>query len=338
MSNVSFFRNPEIKKSLLFFSILTFLATGISFIYGNKCGIFTFILCLMFILSHFIITYKRYTKIAQLSNKIDKILHGKDFIDLNEYSEGELSILQDEVQKLIIRLKEQAEMLKKEKVYLADSLADISHQIRTPLTSINILLSLLSKKELPYKKRQELVNETEMLLSRIEWLISALLKISRLDAGTVTLQRKTVLVSELIKLSIASIAIPLELREQQIEVNINGDETYKGDLSWSVEAIGNIIKNCMENTQKGGKITIQAEENPIYTEIVISDNGPGIDREDLPHLFKRFYKGKNAGSHSVGIGLALARTIIANQNGTVKAENKMDGGAKFTVRFYKQTI
>src|SRR5690606_23390491 len=209
--------------------------------------------------------------------------------------------------KLIIRLKEQAEMLKKEKVYLADSLADISHQIRTPLTSINILLSLLSKKELPYKKRQELVNETEMLLSRIEWLISALLKISRLDAGTVTLQRKTVLVSELIKLSIAPIAIPLELREQQIEVNINGDETYKGDLSWSVEAIGNIIKNCMENTQKGGKITIQAEENPIYTEIVISDNGPGIDREDLPHLFKRFYKGKNAGSHSVGIGLALAR-------------------------------
>ena len=165
-------------------------------------------------------------------------------------------------------------MLKKDKIYLADSLADISHQIRTPLTSINILISLLSKEQLSYEKRQELINEIEMLLSRIEWLISALLKMSRLDAGTVTLQRKRVLVSELIKLSTAPITIPLELREQQIEVNMNGEETYEGDLSWSVEAIGNILKNCMENMQKGGKITIQAEENPIYTEIIISDNGP----------------------------------------------------------------
>jgi signal transduction histidine kinase len=118
---------------------------------------------------------------------------------------------------------------------------------------------------------------------------------------------------------------------------MNGDETYEGDLSWSVEAIGNILKNCMENMQKGGEITIQAEENPIYTEIIISDNGPGIDKEDLPHLFKRFYKGKNASSQSVGIGLALARTIITSQNGTVRAENKSNGGARFTVRFYKKT-
>lgn len=195
----------------------------------------------------------------------------------------------------------------------------------------------MSKEQLSYEKRQELINEIEMLLSRIEWLISALLKMSRLDAGTVTLQRKRVLVSELIKLSTAPITIPLELREQQIEVNMNGEETYEGDLSWSVEAIGNILKNCMENMQKGGKITIQAEENPIYTEIIISDNGPGIDKEDLPHLFKRFYKGKNASSQSVGIGLALARTIITSQNGTIRAENKSNGGARFTVRFYKKT-
>jgi signal transduction histidine kinase len=334
---MSFFRNPEIKKSLLFFSILTLIATGISFIFEIRYGIFTFILCLIFIFCHFVITYRRYIKIARLSSKIDRILHGEKFIDLSEYSEGELSILQDEIQKLIIRLKEQTEMLKKDKIYLADSLADISHQIRTPLTSINILISLLSKEQLSYEKRQELINEIEMLLSRIEWLISALLKMSRLDAGTVTLQRKRVLVSELIKLSTAPITIPLELREQQIEVNMNGEETYEGDLSWSVEAIGNILKNCMENMQKGGKITIQAEENPIYTEIIISDNGPGIDKEDLPHLFKRFYKGKNASSQSVGIGLALARTIITSQNGTVRAENKSNGGARFTVRFYKKT-
>lgn len=333
---MSFFRNPEIKKSFLFFSILTLSATVFAFIFESRYGIFTFILCLIFSLSHFVITYKRYRKIAKLSDKIDRILHGDKFIDLNEYSEGELSILQDEIQKLIIRLKEQTEMLKKDKVYLADSLADISHQIRTPLTSINILLSLLSKSEISYKRRQELVNEIEVLLSRIEWLISALLKMSRLDAGTATLQCKTVLVSELIKLSIAPITIPLELRKQEIELNMDGDETYEGDLSWSVEAIGNILKNCMENTQKGGEIIIQVEENPIYTEIIISDNGPGIDKDDLPHLFERFYKGKNASGQSVGIGLALARTIIIGQNGSIKAENKNNGGARFIVRFYKK--
>lgn len=335
MSNVSFFKNPEIKTSIFIYLALTFLSTDLGFAFGLKIGIFTLIICILFSLSHFVPTYRRYLKISGLSREIDNILHGKDSINLDDYSEGELSILQTEVQKLTIRLREQNEALQKDKAYLADSIADISHQIRTPLTSINLLISFLTKRNLSEERRLEIVRELEMLLSRIEWLISALLKMSRLDAGMENLQRNTVSVAELIKLSVAPVAIPMELREQEIEIRMKGDETYVGDLAWSVEAIGNILKNCMEHIEKGGKIVIEASENPIYTEIVISDNGPGIDKEDLPHLFERFYKGKNSSDQSFGIGLALARMIITGQNGTIKAGNNSDGGARFTVRFYK---
>lgn len=335
VNRVSFFRNPEIKTSFFIFLLLTLISAGLGFVFDYKTGIYTLAVCLLFSLIHFIITYRRYSKISGLSRQIDSILHGKDSISLDEYSEGELAILSTEVQKLTIRLREQNGALQRDKAYLADSIADISHQIRTPLTSINILLSLLSKRNLHEERRQEIVRELETLLIRIDWLISALLKMSRLDTGTVKFQRKTLSVAELIEQSIVPIAVPMELREQQIEIQMKGDEAYEGDFAWSVEAIGNILKNCMEHIQKGGKIVVEASENPIYTEIVISDNGPGIDKEDLPHLFERFYKGKNSSDQSFGIGLALARMIITSQNGTIKAGNNSGGGARFTVRFYK---
>jgi signal transduction histidine kinase len=308
------------------------------FVLDTAFGVLAVCLSMAFTIAHFAVTYQRYRKIAGLSSKIDGILHGDDSINLEDYSEGELAILQNEISKMVVKLREQSDALLREKTYLSDSIADISHQIRTPLTSINLMLSFLSKPGLPDERRIKLVKELEWLLSRIDWLVSALLKISKLDAGTVILKRETVSVAELIKRSTALIAIPMELREQKIEIRMNGGETYTGDLSWSVEAIENILKNCMEHTQKGGAIIINCTENALYTEIVISDNGYGIDEEDLPHLFKRFYKGKNSSDQSTGIGLALARMIIINQNGTVKAENNIDAGARFTIRFYKSIL
>jgi len=284
---------------------------------------------------HFLSTYKRYRRISGLSLKIDEILHGQEGINLNEYSEGELSVLQNEVQKLVVRLREQSDALRQDKVYLADSIADISHQIRTPLTTINIILSFLSRTGISEERRLELTNELKMLISRIDWLISALLKIAKLDAGTVNFQKDTISVQELIKRAAEAIAIPMELREQKLQVAINGNVTYEGDLPWSVEAVENILKNCMEHTPAGGTINISATENAIYTEISISDNGYGIAEEDLPHIFERFYKGKNSSDQSIGIGLALARMIITKQNGTVKADNNKGAGARFTIRFYK---
>ncbi|MGI6084851.1 MAG: sensor histidine kinase [Acetivibrionales bacterium] len=335
---MGFFRNPEIKKSLMLYALLIFSLTLTGYFFGINYGMTVFIISLLFVSLHYLITFNRYKKIAGLGREIDKILHGKESIDLEEYSEGELSILQSEILKLTVQLREQAWALKQDKIYLADSIADISHQIKTPLTSINIILTLLSNPDLSEKRRKELFNELETLLGRIDWLIMTLLKISRLDTGTVKFKKERIIISDLIDLAVMPVAISLELREQEIHKRMSGTESFTGDLSWTVEAIENILKNCMEHTQRGGKIIIAAHENVLYTQLTITDNGPGIDEDDLPHLFERFYKGKNSTGQSMGIGLALARMIIISQNGAIKAENARDGGARFTIRFYKGIV
>lgn len=335
---MSFFRNPEIRQTLFAHLLLAVALTGTGFWIGREAGFLALAASLLFAAVHFAFTYRRYQKIAALSREIDSILHGKESIDLHEYSEGELAILQSEIYKLTIQLREQADALQKDKVFLADSIADISHQIKTPLTAVNLLVSRLSNPELTEPQKKRLLKEIEMLLSRIDWLISALLKMAKLDAKTANLQQQTVPVAEVIKRAAATLAVPMELREQQLHVSLNGDETFTGDLSWSVEAIANILKNCMDHTPNGGEIHVSAHENAIFTEITISDNGCGIDEKDLPHIFERFYKGRNSSSQNIGIGLALARAIITNQNGTIKAENNPTGGARFTVRLYKGVI
>lgn len=257
-----------------------------------------------------------------MANQLDQILYGSKDVTFSDYQEGELAILNNEIGKLVNRLKEQSESLKKDKIYLADSIADISHQIRTPLTSINLIVDFLKEPELSLKKRQELLWEMEKLLNRIDWLVGTLLKISKLDAGTITLRKDGVNLKELIKKAEESIAIPMELRGQKFSLICNGTEAFCGDFFWSLEPITNIIKNCMEHTPDGGTITVTLEENPIYSSIEIEDTGAGLEKEDCLHLFDRFYKGKNSSADSVGIGLALAKMIIHNQNGTIKAENK----------------
>ena len=159
---------------------------------------------------------------------------------------------------------------------------------------------------------------------------------SKLDAGTVQFVEETVPAERLLRLAAEPLLVPVELREQ--ELIIEGTGMFTGDVSWTSEAVTNILKNCMEHTPAGGRIAVKAQENPLYFEIVISDNGSGIHEDDLPHIFERFYKGKNSDGKSFGIGLALARMIVTSQNGTVKAENMREGGARFTLRFYKGAV
>jgi signal transduction histidine kinase len=278
--------------------------------------------------------YKRYKRIQELSADINRILHEDIHISLEKYEEGELSILESEVQKMVVRLREQQQQLMADKMYLADAIADISHQIRTPLTSINLLLSFLSEPDITEEKRQKTVRELYELLSRIDWLVTTLLKISKLDAGTIQLKQEEIFMKELIKQSVEPLLIPIELRGQ--ELHIVADGYFLGDINWTSEAIGNIVKNCMEHTPVEGVLTISAKENTLYREIIIEDTGCGIAAEDLPHLFERFYKGKNSSDKSFGVGLALARSIIKAQNGTIKAENREVCGARFIIRFYKE--
>lgn len=330
-------RNREVRITLLLYSVLCLLAVGIAFSWEKQFGLFTLLLSFIFIIIYYVSTYFRYKKITQLSADIDRILHGIDSkILLDQYSEGELGILQSEINKMTVRLRQQRQQLQDDKIYLADSIADISHQIRTPLTSINLLVQFLSEPQLTEQRRSQLIRELSELLQRIDWLITTLLKISKLDAGTVSFKAEKMSLSQLIQTASAPLLIPMELREQTLEVKAYG--SFYGDMAWSSEALGNIIKNCMEHTPHGGSIRITAEDNALFSQITVCDNGTGIDPEDLPHIFERFYKGKNSGDKSFGIGLALARSIIAKQNGTVKAENNPSGGALFTIRFYKGTI
>lgn len=329
-------KNKEVRGALLWQLSVSVIACPLCFLFDLRAGLTVVVLSLLLMLIFCIGTYKRYRRIASLADAINQVLHGDNSIDFDNYSEGELSILHSEIYKMTVRLREQQQKLLSDKEYLADSLADISHQIRTPLTSINLLVERLSASGLTDECRHQLTNELYGLLDRIDWLITTLLKISKLDAGTVQFNKDTVSLEMLINKSCAPLLIPVELRGQELIICAEGN--FYGDSAWTSEAVGNIVKNCMEHTPDGGKIEIEAAENALYSEIVIKDNGTGISPEDLPHIFERFYKGKDSDGKSFGIGLALSRMIIAGQKGTVKAENRKNTGAMFTLRFYKGTV
>lgn len=335
---MGFFRNPEIKKTAIIWGIISAAAVAAAFGAGRRCGFTALALCLAYSAVHFAVTYKRYKHIAKLSAEVDKVLHGDARIELSEFDEGELNILSNEIHKMTLRLGEQADRLAADKEYLADSIADISHQIRTPLTSVSLLTEFLSEPELDKERRIKYVKELFELLDRIDWLINTLLKMSKFDAGTVYFDRRETNVLKLVKRAYEPIAIPMELRGQSFEADIPEDMTLDCDARWTMEAVENILKNCMEHTPEGGSLTVKGEDNAVYTSITISDTGNGIRREDLPNIFKRFYKGKDSASGSVGIGLALSRMIISGQGGSIKAYNGRNGGAVFEIKFYKSVV
>lgn len=279
----------------------------------------------------------RYKKISEMSSIIDKVLHSGKNIPVSETYEGELGVLSSEIHKMTVKITEQSEQLLADKIRLTNAIADIFHQLRTPLTSMNIAAAMLSDEEISYEKRVRLSHELKRQLERIQWLVESLLKLSKIDAGTAVFTCEKISVMELVRNASEPFEIPMELREQNFVTEIS-DESINADISWTTEAIGNILKNCMEHTHAEGTIKVTAEENALFTEIIISDTGDGFDADDIPYLFDRFFKGKNSVPESIGIGLALSRVIIAAQNGTIKAENSPEGGAKFTIRFYKGAV
>lgn len=284
----------------------------------------------------------RKRKIRKLTELIDRILHGEEGVSIEECKEGEIEVLASEIQKMTIRLKEQSDALMADKRDLANALYDISHQLRTPLTSMNIEVEMLSKEDLDYERRLKLKRDLKSSLGRIDWLVESLLKLSKIDAKTASFEHEEVKVRELVEKSAEPLLVSMELRNINFHMEVQ-DETYVGDLRWSMEAIGNLLKNALEHTAVGGTISVKSEENPLFTEITVSDDGEGFCEEDIPNLFKRFYRGKNASEQSIGIGLALARSVIQEQNGTIKAMNLKTPngeiqGACFVVRFYKSVI
>lgn len=331
-----FYNNKELKISLVLLSLVTAILTLIGLSLSVTAGVLILISGLVAIAIHLSTEYYRYRKLQKLSSDLDKLLIDGIPLPIRDYQEGELSILANHIQKLTLRLIESAEVVEADKKHLADSLADISHQLRTPLTSMNLTTSMLRESNLTDERRMELTGELRRLLTRTEWLVETLLKISKLDAGTVNLAQKKIPIRHLIDRAAAPLAIPMDLRNQALIVHCK-EESVNCDLVWTAEAIGNILKNCMEHTPGSGTITVTSSETALYTQIEVTDTGSGFDPKDIPHLFERFYKGSNASENSYGIGLALARTVITSQNGTVQAMNGKCG-AKFVIKFYKQVI
>lgn len=329
-------RNKDSRLLFFLFGAIAFIESAAGFLISTKTGLLLLGQAAALGAAAAVVQKYRHKRIADLSLELDKLLHGNYDVDFSCYSEGELAILQNELTKVTITLKEQAGRLQDEKVRLADSIADISHQIRTPLTALNLNLSFLGTEECLPKERKEKLMQARMLVKRMEWLIEALLKLSKLDAGTIIFANESVDIIELFQKAAKPFEILLDLHGQTLNVSkIPKQCRFMGDFSWSVEAVSNVLKNCIEHAGEGSMIWVSAGENAIYTEILIEDNGPGIAVEDLPHLFERFYKGKNSSSQSVGIGLALSRAILVRENGIIQAENRREGGARFNIRIYK---
>lgn len=348
-------KNPEVKKEFFIYIFISFIGAALCYLLsvyaslrsnyraliigmvGPALAVCVLLLGLAFSMVHLYFSSRRFKRVADLSESIDRVLHGTESIVIKGSDEGELSILSSEIQKMTVTLREQTELLKADKIRLTDAIADIFHQMRTPLTSMNLVVTLTTDEDLSYERRVQLTRELKKQLERMQWLVEALLKLSKIDAGTAIFVSEPVKVRELLSKASEPFLIPMELRGQELKISVS-DEEYMGDLYWSVEAIGNLLKNAMEHTPEGGSVIVIAKETSIYTEITVEDTGSGFAQEDIPYLFDRFYKGKNASEGSIGIGLALSRAIITAQNGTIKAENREGGGARFIVRFYKTIV
>ena len=287
-----------------------------------------------------LLTYDRRQVRAQLislSGYLQQLEAGNYTLDIRDNGESQFSHLKNDLYKITVRLREQAEQLRLEKLTLSDAIADISHQIKTPLTSLFVLVDVLAEYP-PEDEQREFIARMRSQLGRIQWLISALLKLSRLDAGTANLKREPVNISRLVTRALEPLQIPIELKNQHIRVEGDTQAGFQGDLHWSTEALTNVIKNCIEHTPDGGQIEISYAENALYSEITVSDNGEGIASEDLPRIFTRFFKGKNASENSVGIGLALAKSIFLEQGGDITVTSRPGEGTRFSIKVFRGLV
>lgn len=317
-------------------------------------AICTFVTGLIVTVIFMILTNRRYRALAKMAANLDRVLAGERDIRLRDMSEGELAILSSEIDKVIARLNLTVDELQAEKLALSDALADISHQLKTPLTSIAISTELIRDRLSARGDSEDLVERLrliQMLQARVEDLVAALLKLARIDAGVIKLVCGAVDARELVRKSFEPLAIAFDIADVRFSADVQDGASYEGDLTWSVEALENILKNCMEHTPAGGCVSVRVTEDVLACRIRIEDTGPGIAESDLPHIFERFYRGSRDASAApsevnpagVGIGLALSKSLVTAQGGTLTAENLRDEngnitGAAFNLVFFKTVV
>lgn len=298
----------------------------------NTLILFILILSIIF----FKYNHSESKKINEITKYIEEINRGNYKLNIEENTEDELSILKNELYKITIMLKEVAENSQKDKTTLKDSLSDISHQIKTPITSILIMLdNILSDENMPEDIKKDFIKDIKREIVNIKFLVESILKLSKIDSNSIKFIKKEVFIKDIINEAVKNVSMLSELKN--IKIIVSGDDSIKTicDLKWQVEAITNILKNCIEHSYENKKIYINYNQNNMYTELKIEDNGTGIDAKDLPHIFERFYKGKNSSSDSVGIGLALSKSIIESNNGYIQVDSELNKGTIFIIKYLK---
>lgn len=293
-------------------------------------GVFGILLCVVFI---------RYCKMQkkqrlEIVKCLEKINNREYDLDLDGSTDDDMSLLKQEIQKTTVMLREYADNSMTEKEILKNSLADISHQLKTPLTSILITTeNILDDDDMPVEIRRDFVMDIVHNAHAINFLVKSLLTLSMLDSGTVELKFKKVSVEKIIDECISRTEVLADIRDVKIEKSVKNDFKLDCDFRWICEAVSNIVKNCIEHTDSGGYVRISAEKNSMYSEITISDNGCGISPKDLPNIFERFYKAQNSSPSSVGIGLSLAKSIVEKTGGYITADSELGVGTTFKLRF-----
>ncbi len=326
-------RNKEIAIISVVLFILGVLTVFISYNINVLAGFVCFAGMTAVNAVFFWFTRKRYKDIASLSAYLNGLISGK--MPVHGNTEGELGILKSDIYKLASRLTEQAATLQKEKTALQELLSDISHQLKTPLTSLSVMAELLQNENLPMGKRQEFCQNLINSISRMEWLILSLLKMAKIDSGSVSFMKEPVMVRDLFSSVEKYLGLVAEMKNVRLLWEGDDFTAVLCDRNWTLEAMSNITKNALEHSKEGGVVTIGCGENNLFSFITVSDSGKGIASEDLPHIFKRFYKSKHASPDSIGIGLHLSLAIMQRQNGDIEVKNLPEGGASFVLKLFK---
>ena len=307
----------------------TFLIINMSFLIITIAS-----LCILY----FRYNYKRKNDIKDIIKYIEQINRRNYELEIDTISEDELSILKNEIYKTAVMLKEAALNSNKDKLNLKKSLEDISHQLKTPLTSILVLLdNLIDEPDMDFSIRNDFIIDIKRNVININFLVQALLKLSKFDANTVHFIKKENDLEMIVKEAIKNVSTLCDLRNINIKLNTLENAKVDCDAKWQIEAITNIIKNAIEHSKDNSSIIINIDNNRVYSKIEVIDFGDGISKRDIKHIFERFYNGENATSNSIGIGLALAKTIIEEDKGTIAVESN-ESNTKFTIKYFKLTF
>ena len=307
----------------------TFLIINMSFLIITIAS-----LCILY----FRYNYKRKNDIKDIIKYIEQINRRNYELEIDTISEDELSILKNEIYKTAVMLKEAALNSNKDKLNLKKSLEDISHQLKTPLTSILVLLdNLIDEPDMDSSIRNDFIIDIKRNVININFLVQALLKLSKFDANTVHFIKKENDLEMIVKEAIKNVSTLCDLRNINIKLNTLENAKVECDAKWQIEAITNIIKNAIEHSKDNSSIIINIDNNRVYSKIEVIDFGDGISKRDIKHIFERFYNGENATSNSIGIGLALAKTIIEEDKGTIAVESN-ESNTKFIIKYFKLTF